>query len=230
MKSNRGGLIGVVRGMITASLTRRAGAATLLLSVGLLVAACGSKNPAAAPTTTVTITAHPSASATTPASGLPQSPTSQPTQASQAPGGAPACPTRYLSARIGPSGGAAGSVYTNIDFTNISSTTCTLYGYPGVVLAGGTPVSPIGQSAAEDPTTPRQLVTLAPGAIASALLRIVQAANYPTARCHPTKTTHLQIIPPNQKTPIFLPYAATACASAVNILTIDVVKPGPGTA
>lgn len=213
--------------MITASLTRRAGAATLLLSVGLLVAACGSKNPAAAPTTTVTITAHPSASATTPASGPSQSPTSQPTQA---PGGAPACPTRYLSAKIGPSGGAAGSVYTNIDFTNISNTTCTLYGYPGVVLAGGTPVSPIGQSAAENPATPRRLVTLAPGAIASALLRIVQAADYPTARCHPTKATYLQIIPPNQRTPIFLPYAGTACASAINILTIDVVKPGPGTA
>lgn len=214
--------------MISASLTRRAGAAALLLSAGLLVAACGLTKSTAAPTTTVTITDHASASATTPASGLSQSPTTAPAQASQAPGGAPACPTRYLSAKIGPSGAAAGSVYTNIDFRNISNVTCTLYGYPGVVLAGGTPVSPIGRSAAEDPATPRRLVTLAPGKVASALLRVVQALDYPRARCHPTKATYLQIIPPNSRTPIFLSYAATACASALNILTIDVVKPGPG--
>lgn len=212
--------------MISAPLTTRAAAAALLLSAGLLVAACGNLRPAAAPATTVTVTIHPSTAAT----GSSPSPTAQPTRASSAPGGAPACPTRYLSAKIGPSGAAAGSVYTNIDFTNISNVTCTLFGYPGVVLAGGTPVSAIGKSAAEDPATPRRLVTLAPGAVASALLRVVQAANYPSVRCHPVKATYLEIIPPNQTTAIGLPYAATACASGLNILTVDVVKPGPGTA
>jgi len=98
------------------------------------------------------------------------------------------------------------------------------------VLAGGSPVTPIGLSAAEDPGTPRQVVTLAPGAVASALLRIAQAANFPSLHCHPIKANYLQIIPPNQTTPIFLPYQATACAKRINILTIDVVKPGPGTA
>lgn len=150
----------------------------------------------------MTVTVDPSVTPTTPTT--PASPVT-----SAAPG-APPCPTRYLSAKIGHSGAAAGSVYTDIEFTNISNTTCTLYGYPGVVLAGGSPVSPIGQSAAEDPGTPRRLVTLAPGAVASA--------------------TYLQIIPPNQTTPIFLPYQATACATRINILTIDVTKPGPGTA
>jgi hypothetical protein len=212
--------------MISAPLTRRAATAALLLSTGLLAAACGVRSQAAAPTTTVTVTAQPSAPATTPAAT--QSSATQTTPA--APAGAAPCPTRYLSAKIGPSGAAAGSVYTNIDFTNISNVTCTLYGYPGVVLAGGAPVNPIGLSAAEDPGTPRQLVTLAPGAVASALLRIVQAADFPSLRCHPTKATYLQIIPPNQMTPIFLPYQATACAKRINILTIDVTKSGPGTA
>jgi hypothetical protein len=98
------------------------------------------------------------------------------------------------------------------------------------VLAGGSPVTPIGLPAAEDAGTPRKLVTLAPGAVGSALLRIVQAANFPSLHCQPTKATYLQIIPPNQTTPIFLSYQATACAKRINILTIDVVKPGPGTA
>lgn len=212
--------------MISVPLSKRAATAALLLSTGLLATACGVKSQAAAPITTVTVTARPSAPATTPTATQPSSAQTTP---ATAPAGAPACPTRYLSAKIGPSGAAAGSVYTNIDFTNISHVTCTLYGYPGVVLAGGTPVSPIGLSAAENPGTPRQLVTLAPGAVASALLRVVQAGNFPSARCHPTKATYLQIIPPNQRTPIFLRYPATACAARINILTIDVTKPGPGT-
>jgi hypothetical protein len=208
--------------MISAPLSKRAATAALLLSTGLLAAACGVKSQAGAPTTTVTVTVDPSVTPTTPTT--PASPVT-----SAAPG-APPCPTRYLSAKIGHSGAAAGSVYTDIEFTNISNTTCTLYGYPGVVLAGGSPVSPIGQSAAEDPGTPRRLVTLAPGAVASALLRIAEAGNFPPQRCHPTKATYLQIIPPNQTTPIFLPYQATACAARINILMIDVTKPGPGTA
>ena len=46
---------------------------------------------------------------------------------------------------MGVAQGAAGSVYQVIDFTNISNTTCTLYGYPGVSLAAGTPVTQVGR-------------------------------------------------------------------------------------
>lgn len=226
---NRRYLIGVIRGMISASLSRRAATAAFLLSTGLLVAACGVKSQAAAPTTTVTVTVSPSAHATTTQGSQPSSTSASPSASTTADGPRP-CPTRYLSAKVGPLGAAAGSVYTTIDFTNISNITCTLYGYPGIVLAGGSPVSPIGLSAAEDPATPRQLVTLAPKAVASARLRIAEAANFPPQRCHPTKATYLQVIPPNQRTPIFLRYDAMACARPVNILTIDVVKPGPGNA
>lgn len=214
--------------MISALLPKRAATAALLLSTGLLAAACGVKSQASSPATTVTVTVHPSTPSTTQGSQPPSTPASP--GASTTAAGPPPCPTRYLSAKAGPLGAAAGSVYTTIDFTNISNITCTLYGYPGVVLAGGSPVSPIGLSAAEDPATPRQLVTLAPKAVASARLRIAEAANFPPQRCHPTTATYLQIIPPNQTTPIFLRYDVMACARPVNILTIDVVKPGPGNA
>jgi Protein of unknown function (DUF4232) len=113
-------------------------------------------------------------------------------------------------------------------FTNNSGTTCTLYGYPGVSLAGGNPVSQIGVAADENPGTPRQFVTLAPGAQASALLRIVAAQNYPAARCHQKSATYLQVYPPNQTTPIFVPYPSTGCTKPVHLLTINLVKPGTG--
>jgi len=47
-----------------------------------------------------------------------------------------------------------------------------LYGYPGVALDAGVPVTQVGLAAAEDPATPRERVTLGPYGTADALLRI----------------------------------------------------------
>ena len=117
-----------------------------------------------------------------------------------------------------------------IDFTNISQTTCTLYGYPGVSLAGGTPVQQMGPAATRDTTTPRTLVTLAPGATANALLRITHAENYPAAQCHPAAAQYLQIYPPGQTTPMYVAYNATACTGTVGILSIGALQAGAGSA
>jgi Protein of unknown function (DUF4232) len=113
-----------------------------------------------------------------------------------------------------------------LDFTNISNVTCTLYGFPGVAQAGGHPVTQIGRAAAESHVTARQLVTLAPGAVASALLQIVDAGNYPPSRCGPVKASYLQIYPPNQTTPGYLAHSSQACSKAVRLLTVSVVRPG----
>jgi hypothetical protein len=140
-----------------------------------------------------------------------------------------ACPTRYLAATIGLGQGAAGSVYQVIDFKNISNTTCTLYGYPGVSLAGGSPVAQVGAAASRSTETAASVVTLAPGQSANALLRITQALNYPSATCSPVGTTYLQIFPPDQFTPIYLAYKSTGCAkSTVILLSISVMTAGTG--
>jgi hypothetical protein len=54
----------------------------------------------------------------------------------------------------------------------------------------------------------------------------VSAQNFPAARCHAYSTTFLQVYPPNQTTPIYVPYTSTACAKPVHLLTVDVVKAG----
>lgn len=144
---------------------------------------------------------------------------------------APACATRDLKASAGSAEGAAGSVYQTIDFTNISGKACTLYGYPGVALAAGSPVTQVGAAATRSNTAAPKLVTLAAGQRANALLRITQALNYPTAKCGPATTTYLQIYPPNQTTPIYLAYKSTGCKEmSVKLLTIGVVQPGSGNA
>src|SRR5689334_23492487 len=167
---------------------RRAIAGAALAVVAVLAAACGGSSPAATPTKTVTVTASPQA----PAATSPGTATGTPA----APGAAAPCPTRSLGLKPGLSQGAAGSVYQVLDFTNISNVACTLYGYPGVALAGGQPVTQVGLAAREDPTTPRKLVTLAPGQVANALLRIVDALNFPASKCGPVKTQWLQSYPP----------------------------------
>ena len=203
--------------------------AVALAGAVTLLAGCGSGSPAATPATTVTVHASASPSPAAAATGSPSASTGP---ASASPGStgtaAAACPTRYLSVKPGLAQGAAGSTYQVLDFTNISSVTCTLYGYPGVSLAGGKPVTQIGLAAARTNGTPVKLVTLAPRAVASALLRIVAAANFPAAKCHLVTATYLQIYPPDQTTPSYLAYRAQACTKPVQTLFIDAIRPGSG--
>ena len=212
--------------------------------VGAGVAACSaatpsSSSPAASPadasaSSTAASPVPPSASmsvsasVSTPASQQAASPT--PSSTLSASPAVASCPTRYLGPHIGLSQGAAGSIYQVIYFTNISNAPCTLYGYPGVALAGGSPqVNQIGAAASRSTATSATLVTLAPGQSASTTLRIIDAGNYPSATCKPAASTFLQIFPPNQTTPIYLAYKATGCASAsVILLSVTVMSPGTG--
>jgi Protein of unknown function (DUF4232) len=207
--------------MTASARTARRAIAGAALACAAALAGCASATPGAAtPTKTVTVTVTPGTATSSPGTA-----TSTPAGG----GGGPApCPTRSLALKPGLAQGAAGSTYQVIDFTNISNVSCTLYGYPGVSLAGGHPVTQVGLAAAEDPTTPRKLVTLAPGGVANALLRIVDALNYPASKCGPVKTQWIQVYPPNQTTPVYVAYNTTACSKPVRILTVSVVQPGSG--
>jgi hypothetical protein len=201
---------------------RPAIAGSALACVAALTAACGSVTPGAtstpAKTVTVTVTPHTGTTSPAPATNTPAA----------TGGGAAPCPTRSLGLKPGLAQGAAGSTYQVIDFTNTSSVTCTLYGYPGVSAGNGQPLTQVGLAAAETPTPPRELVTLAPGAVANAVLRIVDAGNYPAAKCSMTPTALLRIYPPNQTAPVYLHYHTQMCAKPVQTLSVSVVQPGSG--
>jgi hypothetical protein len=142
--------------------------------------------------------------------------------------GPPACATSSLKVTQGLGQGYAGGVYENIVFTNTSSASCTLYGYPGVSLVSGSPYTQIGLAAKRDTTAPVKLITLAPGAAANALLQIVDALNFPTATCGPAKATAIRVYPPNQTAPVFLPSTSEGCAQPVQTLFISAVAAGNG--
>ncbi len=142
--------------------------------------------------------------------------------------GTPACPNGSLKVTMGLGQGYAGGVYQVIDFTNVSGSTCTLTGYPGVSLVSGPPFVQIGLAAKRDTNTPVKTITLAPGAVANAVLQIVDALNYPTATCSPAKATDLQIYPPNQTVAVYLPNQSEACAEPVQTTFIGAVQAGSG--
>lgn len=202
-------------------MARRAIAVAALTGVAAFVAACSSASTPT-PATTVTVTVAPHTSSAPPAAVTPSG------NASQAPAGPGPCATSALKVKVGLGQGTAGSVYTVIDFTNISNASCTLYGYPGVSLTTGKPVAQIGQAAVENPLTPRRLVSLVPGATGNALLQVVDALNYPKSACDPVTAHYLRVYPPNQTASVLLPYKTVGCAKGRKLLTVNVVIPGSG--
>jgi hypothetical protein len=200
------------------------GAASAAALICLAVAGCSSSaSPSATPTITKTVTATPSASAASSGANTnPSSPTGPVTSAVS-------CATSSLDVKQGLGQGYAGGVYEVIDFTNTSNAPCSLYGYPGVSLVTGPPYTQVGLAAKRSTTSGQvKLITLAPGATANALLQIVDALNYPSATCGPTKAAALKVYPPNQTAPVYLPNTSTACSKPVQTMNIGPVQAGSG--
>jgi len=108
-------------------------------------------------------------------------------------------------------GGAAGSVFYSLNFTNLSGHTCTLAGYPGVSavdLRGRR----LGSAAGRNPQQPFRTVTLRAGDTASAVLQISQAANFPAGACHRVDAAGLRVFPPGAFTSKIAPLPFAACA------------------
>jgi len=195
----------------------------VLAGTALLATACGpSASPAAAPTVTKTVTVTPTPSGPTDAAP-------QPSPTDTTPGGPGACATSSLHLSIGNGNGAAGSVYYPIVFTNSSSSACTLFGFPGVSFVTSENGSQIGDAATRQSDKPVQTVTLAPGGVAHATLQVVQALNFPAAKCQPVNAHFLKVYPPNQTAAVILSFNAKACAATgqgVTVLNVAPVQPG----
>lgn len=138
------------------------------------------------------------------------------------------CPTGGLSLHLGRPGSAAGSRYQPIVFTNMTETTCTLTGYPGVSFVAPGSGHQVGAAAARNAQHPVATVTLAPGASASALLQIVNHANYPPAGCNATSVSGLRVYPPGNTAAAYIPFHAgrAACSSPDQQLAVDAVVVG----
>jgi len=111
----------------------------------------------------------------------------------------PWCVTDDLTVSLRPGQPAAGNRYATLTLTNSSGTACRTQGWPGLQLTGkgGEKIPTV---VARDHSKPSGLVTLAPGARASARLHwtVVPSEGDPSdGRCPEPKA--MRVIPPDQR-------------------------------
>jgi hypothetical protein len=124
--------------------------------------------------------------------------------------------------------GTAGSIYYNLEFTNLSGHECMLLGYPGV-SAVNLRGHQLGSAASRSSTKKAAAVMLASDGTANVVLQIVEAGNFPTATCRPTNAAGLRVYPPNQKVSKVVPFAFQSCSRSGPIyLTVQSVQKGTG--
>jgi hypothetical protein len=132
------------------------------------------------------------------------------------PASMPACSLSSVQIWIGlPGNASAGHVTYPLEFSNISSRTCLLLGFPGV-SAVGLNGHQLGSGAGRDTTVRPRLVLLGHGGTAHALLTIAQAAFFPPAQCRVRTADGLRVSLPGQHRWAFVPLTFPACS-----------KPGP---
>ena len=130
--------------------------------------------------------------------------------------------------KLGLAQGTSNTTYQVIEFVNRGSVACVMDGYPGVNLAGGSPVAPIGLPAAHTAFPSAKMVTLQPGGAGNALLQITNARTYAAAACGPVQARYLIVYRPNRAAPVKLAYGTTACSRPVRMLQISAISLGPG--
>jgi len=130
---------------------------------------------------------------------------------------APPCKTSgldiWLENEIG--GGTAGSVFYRFRFTNLSGRTCTLKGYPKV-LAVNLKGQRIGSPASHETTVEPHLVKLAPEKSAPAVIRVIDAENFPRSACRPVTAAGFRVSPPGNTASRLVPFPFRACSKAGN--------------
>ncbi|PZF54109.1 DUF4232 domain-containing protein [Curtobacterium sp. MCSS17_008] len=188
----------------------------------------GEPGPGGTATETTTVTAAPpSPTPTSPASSAPAASGSG-APGSAAGGGTARCTTASLSGSIeAGSGGAAGSTIVHLALRNTGSSACTLQGWPGVSFVGGGSGTQIGAAATREEASPHPTVTLAPGAVAVAPLKVTRAENYAEDGCDPVTPDGFRVYPPGSKQSLFVRTTDfTACRSTdAGLLSVQGLVP-----
>jgi len=221
----------------SAQVARRTGIATILLGTALLAAACASSNnggsTAASSPATSSAAATPAQAATSSAPAASGGSSAAATPSA----GTTGCATGNLKAAVvtGEGGAAAGSTYYPVNLTNTGSSSCSLFGYPGVSWVSGPSGSQIGQPATRNPVITPATVVLAPGQTAHVTIQVVDAGNYDKSTCQPVTAHWLKIFPPGQFTALYVKFSAQTCSAKLpsklgSPLSVDAVKSGRGKA
>ncbi len=140
--------------------------------------------------------------------------------------GTPACRTRDLASSINSKGGGtAGSLYVALVLRNVSGRVCRTGGFPGVSYVADAGRTQVGAPADWVDRAQARMLAVPPGGRMAAMLREVDALNYPARICRPANTHGLRLYPPNQTTSTFVAQRTTGCRNrAVHLLTVTPLR------
>jgi hypothetical protein len=118
-----------------------------------------------------------------------------------------------------------GTTYT-LEFTNVSSRACSLYGYPEVSAYAG---APVGSAAVDDTSVRAQPVILPPGATAHSVLRIAGPGQFRADACAQVTAPELRVTLPDQGRPSFVPIRLAVCSKkGPAFMSVQPIQPRPG--
>ncbi len=145
--------------------------------------------------------------------------------------GAAPCAASALRIRLDTSaaGVAAGTSLVPLDFTNTTSASCALAGYPTVSFAASQAGGQVGEPGAADRTAAPERLLLAPGESAHVWLRLASAENFPATQCGPVTVAGFRVWLPGWAAGSFVACSALICAKVIHgsqILTIEPFSPG----
>jgi hypothetical protein len=124
----------------------------------------------------------------------------------------PQCRRSWLTSWMGiPGGAAAGSTYYELEISNVSGQTCTLYGFPGVSALGSNGRQ-LGSAASRINGYSELTVTLQPYQTAHVLLQIADVGNFPPSTCRPRTADALRVFAPGDYSSMRFPFSFQACA------------------
>jgi hypothetical protein len=139
------------------------------------------------------------------------------------------CTTANLRVWVGvPGDGTAGPVYYELELSNVSSSACTVYGYPGV-SAVGLGGKQLGSAARRDAVDPAHLITLGKGATAHVLLGITDPGFFSPTACPKANAIGLRVYPPNDYGSTIVDFPFAACGKkGPSFLSVSVAIAGTG--
>jgi Protein of unknown function (DUF4232) len=110
-----------------------------------------------------------------------------------------------------PGNATAGSNYYELEISDTSSATCTLYGFPGVSALGPGGVHLGSPAARNSGYASPQTITLQQGETAHVVLQITDVANFPRSACRPRTADALLVYAPGAYSAKTVPFSFRAC-------------------
>ncbi len=120
------------------------------------------------------------------------------------------CSRSQLTSWLGiPGDATAGSTFYQLEISNISRRSCTLFGYPGVSATRSG--HQVGSAAARAGSHPATLLTLAPGSTVHVILQISDVSNFAHSACKPTQASALRVFAPGDFSSMQVPFTFAGC-------------------